>query len=231
MLLNCFLRIPKVLFQTTSPVSGEIKVVQKGRERELLVNGICQSINFDAPGIEDCVWGRVAALAKRKFKPLRFKNALILGLGAGTVARLLVRQFPGTKIDGVELDPAIINIGRRFFDLDKIPSLNVICADALNVVGNYTRYKIPNTKYDLVIADLYCGGRFPKKFAQGEFLSNVKGLTAPGGLAVFNRIFRRGRRNELNGFIEKVGRVFGKVELAEVQGPHGFANLLVVANC
>ena len=227
-----------------------------------MVNAICQSINFDAPGIEKRYWGRVVGLALEKLnpkgletperrvsghhlpslcketrqtlslqevKPLGFRNALILGLGVGTVAHLLAQRFPGARIDGVELDPVIIEVAKEFFNLEKIPNLNVICADAFDLVTSHTKYEIRDTRYDLILSDLYCGGRFPEKFSQPEFLHGVRDLLAPDGLAIFNRVIRQGHREELDDFIEKIRSIFVRVEEVEVPGPSGFSNLLITA--
>jgi len=229
-----------------------------------MVQGIRQSINYDAPGIEGRYWGRVVGEVALRLHPTgvfeaspRLKSrvgrgaspaalemalpqavtpvgcvepdgqaiaqrVLILGLGGGTVAHLLARAFPGAEITGVELDPQIIDVARRFFDLDQVSKLKVVCADAADVA------KGPGT-YDLVLSDLYCGGRFPEKFAREEFLVGVKNLLAPQGLAIFNRVLRRGARSDLDDFVEKVGEVFAIVEEVEVPGPSGFANLLLLA--
>jgi len=283
-----FFGFSKTIYQTTSPTSGEIKVVQKGRERKLLVNGVCQSINFDAPGIENRVWGKISeavrqlnSLAVGKLSDLNYftnngnyarnqqnivtaplgkvltkggashfakatrgrciaategsaatcvnLSCLILGFGAGTVAHLLTRRLPGMGIDGVELDPVIVEVGEKFLDLGRVSDFNIICADAARVVASPADYELRFTNYDVIVVDLYCGGRFPEQFESPEFLLGVNNFLAPGGVAVFNRVFRRGRKDALDRFIEKVERIFGKVELTEVTGPYGFSNLLVIA--
>ena len=286
--LSSIFGFPKILYQTESPISGEIRVVQKGRERKLLVNGVCQSVNWDAPGIGKRVWGKITEIPRYRDIDIPrqdggelsdlncFTNfrCLVLGLGGGTAAHLLTRQFPGIRVDGVELDPAIIEVGKGFFGLDKIPNLNIICADAYNVVcwsgggggavgekspkeksqtlysvksltlGNSDSFPLDSepssggfaaavrrTAYDIVVVDLYCGGRFPEKFERSDFLLGVKDLRTPNGTAIFNRIFHRGQRGELDSFVEKVRRVFGRMGLAEVRGPGGFSNLLIVAGC
>ncbi|CAM6089172.1 unnamed protein product [Calypogeia fissa] len=41
----------------------------------------------------------------------------ILGLGAGTVARLLVHEWPSRKLEGWEIDPEVVRVGRAYFGL------------------------------------------------------------------------------------------------------------------
>jgi len=220
---------PQILFKDKSPISGEIKVVQKGRERQLLVNGVRQSINYDAPGIENRYWGQVVQQLHPSgvATPDGWMRALILGLGGGTVVHLLAQKFPGIKIDTVEVDPVIVEIAKKFFDLGKISGLNIICADADDVIQNLKSYKLQATSYDLVLSDLYCGSKFPEKFAREDFICGVKSLLAPAGLAIFNRVIRQGNRAKLDDFVEKIRRIFVRVEEVEVPGPAGFSNLLI----
>ena len=171
----------KVLYQATSPVSGKVEVTQRGRERRLMVQGICQSVGMETPGIERRYWGRVVAEVRKRRDSLQ--NALILGLGGGTVAHLLRREFSQVEITGVELDPQIVDVAERFFGLGTSPNLNVVCTDALDAVSRPRTYGLAPGTYDLILSDLYCGGRFPEPFSRRDFLVGVKDLLAPQGLA------------------------------------------------
>ena len=48
----------------------------------------------------------------------------------GTTARALGVYYPDAFIDGVELDPAVSRVGRRYFAMDENPRLTVRDADA-----------------------------------------------------------------------------------------------------
>lgn len=57
----------------------------------------------------------------------------ILGLGAGTCARVLSAHHPGVRMVGWELDPAIVELARRHFgvdDLERAGTLRVEIGDA-----------------------------------------------------------------------------------------------------
>ena len=45
------------------------------------------------------------------------RSIAILGNAAGTTARAYGHYFPATRVDGVEIDPALTDVGRRLFDL------------------------------------------------------------------------------------------------------------------
>lgn len=218
--------LPQTIYRTTSPISGEIKVVEQGPERRLMVSGVCQSVNTGAPRVEQRYWGQAAKEVKRVKS--KVQNCLVLGLGGGTVVHFLARDFPGVKIDVVELDPEIVAVAHRFFDLDQIPNLRAITADAAAVVANPARYEIQNTKYDLVLVDLYLGSKFSAVFGRVEFIRGIADLLAPAGLAVFNRVFQQAHPEALQGFTATIGQVFAKVEGVVVPGPYHFANLLTL---
>jgi spermidine synthase len=44
------------------------------------------------------------------------KRILIIGLGGGTMSNTLAQLFPNSLIDNVEIDEAVINVARQYFD-------------------------------------------------------------------------------------------------------------------
>src|SRR6266511_2487872 len=58
------------------------------------------------------------------------RTVLVLGNAGGSTARALAALYPGVEIDGVELDPKVTDVARRFFGLNEIPRLRVVTADA-----------------------------------------------------------------------------------------------------
>jgi spermidine synthase len=66
----------------------------------------------------------VAVLAHRP------ERVAMLGTAAGTTARAYARYLPDTQIDAVEIDGELLDIGRRYFDLEARPQLHTIAEDA-----------------------------------------------------------------------------------------------------
>lgn len=205
---------PRLIYSTTSPYSDTIEVWQQGKERTLMVEKYLQSVNLDAYNLESRYWGRiVSGLAERLFDP---KATLILGLGGGTTAHLLARRFPEIVIDGVELDPVIVEVGRRFFDLDKISNLQTITADAAEVVRTPRNYPLRASQYSTAIIDVYVGDSTPLTLEESEAIVGIKRLLSPGGVAVFNRLSKLATRE----FRAKLEEIFDKVE--EVRVTYGW---------
>ena len=58
------------------------------------------------------------------------ERVAMLGNAAGTAARAFARYYRGVQIDGVELDPAVSDAGRKYFEMGEISGLAVHDADA-----------------------------------------------------------------------------------------------------
>ena len=126
MLAKRKLVLGKKLIETIdSPINGKINIYRSWCWPILEVGDLEQSGPFIAG-----IWKK-ALKNVQKFKSLKVQSVLILGLGAGTAARLVNRFWPEAKITGVEIDSKIIKLGKKYFDLDKIPNLKIICADAV----------------------------------------------------------------------------------------------------
>jgi len=73
-------------------------------------------------------------------------RALILGLGAGTVARQIECTFGITGITGIDLDPVHLSIATGFFDLP--PERELIEGDAVEWIETQVR------EWDFIVDDL-----------------------------------------------------------------------------
>lgn len=111
------------------------------------------------------------------------KSVLIVGLGGGTIPRALHDVVPGARIDVVEIDPAVVKVARRYFDLGDSKSLNVIEADGRVQVKRALREQ---QRYDIIMLDAFDHEYIPEHLLTQEFLQEVKGLLAPGGVLAAN---------------------------------------------
>ena len=204
---------PQVLFKATSLISGDIKVTQIGKERRLMVGGYVQSINWDCPGVEKRVWGKVAKLALDVCPSA--KKILLLGLGAGTIVGLLKKANPSIEITAIELDEKVIEIAREYFGLLENNSLKVINADAFDIIENCIdrRGRPPS---DVIIVDVYLGGAFPEKFWEPDFFEALKNILNGGGCVIFNRILNVSSNVCIDNVKKFLLKYFSKVEFEKV---------------
>ncbi|MEA2020557.1 MAG: hypothetical protein U9M98_02455 [Patescibacteria group bacterium] len=216
---------PQVLFREKSPIYGTVEVVQAGSERQLLVNGVRQSVDKNASNIGQRYWSRVVDIAY-EYQGKRLEKFLILGLGGGTVAHFICKKFPNSRIDGVELDPVVLEVGERFFGLAEVPGLHIVQGDAFDVVDNPDRYELSFSSYDLIFVDVFQGGNFPDKFKKIEFFEKTKKLLSSGGLVVYNQTTRSSVDKSLKSFEKGVSKVFVPIKKQEVGASLGFSNFL-----
>lgn len=92
------------------------------------------------------------------------KKALVLGLGGGLTANLLIEK--NYKITGVEFDERIIEASRNYFFLD--PSVQTFCEDARYYLNHCTE------KYDLVLFDIFKAEEQPGHVITIESLERLK---------------------------------------------------------
>ncbi len=137
------------------------------------------------------VWDAFLALPPLLGRPL--ERVAILGNAAGTTARALGAYYPDAEIDGVELDPAVSRVGRRYFGLEDNPRLTVHDTDARPFLRRTDR------RYDLIVVDAYHQPYVPFYLATREFFSLVRGRLAPGGIVALNVAGVPGDRRLVNG--------------------------------
>ncbi len=191
---------PRTVCKTKSKISGEIIVKEQFGKCTLYVGDLIQS-----GGIIKGIWKK--AIQKTKGK-LPLSNCLVLGLGGGTVVQLIKARYPEAKIIGIEIDPEIIKIGKEFFGLRKINNLKIVNTDAIKWTNNYQ-----GNKFDLIIVDLYVGGKLSPKVESNEFLKNINGLLKKDGKVIFNRLISPSE--DLIEFEKKLREHFSFVETAE----------------
>jgi spermidine synthase len=124
------------------------------------------------------VWDAFLALPPLLDRPL--ERVAILGNAGGTTARALGVYYPDAEVDGVELDPAVSRVGRRYFGMDDNPRLTVHDADARPFLRS------TDERYDLIVVDAYRQPYVPFYLATREFFRLVRERLAPGGIVALN---------------------------------------------
>jgi spermidine synthase len=107
------------------------------------------------------------------------RSIAILGNAAGTTARAYGHYFPRTWVDGVELDPALTDVGRRLFDLHG-PRLRLHNADARPFLRRST------ARWDAIVVDAYRQPYIPFYLTTREFFSEVRDHLTPRGVVLVN---------------------------------------------
>ena len=185
----------KVLEEKESKYNGHLKVSRSlGFGTYIQAEGLTQS-----GGIIGVIWK--PTLKKVNSEKLIVKSCLILGLGGGTAAKYIRLYWPEAEITGIDIDPDMIELGKRYLGLDQL-NVKIKIQDAYDFGG----------KFDLIIVDLYNGEYFPEKFGKMEFLNKVKTSITKNGVAIFNRTYYGDKRPGTVKFGNRLKKIFPKVE-------------------
>ncbi len=110
------------------------------------------------------------------------KRVLIVGLGGGTLPKRMLRDYPGVKIDVVEIDPEVVRVAKQYFDLPDDPRLRVFAEDGRRFI------KRSKDTYDIIVMDAYYADALPFHLTTEEFLRQAKARLAPDGVLAYNVI-------------------------------------------
>lgn len=197
-----------VLEVMESELSGRIEVRENlaGR-RSVVIGGLTQS----GESVEKLFEPVMHVLKDRSGG---INHCLIFGLGAGSFAKMIATQFPNTKILGVEIDPGIIEIGKRYFSLGEVRNLEIILGDATTIDDQ----QLAINNFDLILVDCYLGDKYPGELESEEFLDQVKIYLRGDGLIVFNRLYYGSKEVQVDTFEKKLREIFPKVEAGRIKG-------------
>lgn len=157
-----------------------IRVVEKGGERVLELNeGVAAHSLYDPSTVlTGGNWDLPLVLPSLLERPVR--RVAILGNAGGTVARAYRRFYPEARIDGVEIDPEVTEVGERFFGLEQGPLLRVYDQDARPFLLR------TEERYDIIHVDAYRQPYVPFYLATTEFFELARERLRPGGIVSLN---------------------------------------------
>lgn len=157
------------------------------------------------------------------------QGALFIGAGAFGMPEEVSRTFPEATVDVAELDPLVIDAGRKFFKLDEHPQVHAHAGDA----RHYLRTS-GDKKWDLVFGDAYNGVQaIPSHLASKEFFQLIADHLTPEGVYVMNTISAvQGDKAELlGGMLATLKEVFPHLEVFGVGGPRNqIQNVVILAS-
>ena len=110
------------------------------------------------------------------------KRVLFVGLGGGSAPKRMWRDFPGLRLDVVELDGEVVDVAHRFFGLPRDDRIDVEVEDG-------RRYLSQNEgPWDAIVIDAFYSDSIPFHLATREFLELARTRLAPGGVIATNVI-------------------------------------------
>ena len=153
-------------------------------------------------------------------KQPRVENMALVGLAAGTVAKQYTAVYGALPIDGIEIDPAVVDVGRRYFDMTE-PNLNVIVGD-----GRWELEQLPG-RYSVIGVDAYRPPYIPWQLTTREFFETVRGHLTDDGALVINVGRTPSDRRLIEALVGTLKAVFPSVHVVDV--PNTGFNSMVYA--
>ncbi|MBV9532300.1 MAG: fused MFS/spermidine synthase [Bradyrhizobium sp.] len=107
-------------------------------------------------------------------------SILEVGFGGGRTAWYLHRFLPNVSITSVELDPAVVQLARKYFGIREEPNFQVVNRDGRLFLSEAKDH------YDIILIDAYRGPFVPFHLLTKEFYQIVRDHLAEGGVVAQN---------------------------------------------
>ena len=173
-------QIKSALYQTESAYQY-IRVVSDGRGgRELELNeGVATHSAWRPEAVlTGRYWDLFLMLPPLLARPPR--SMLVIGNAGGTIGRAYGRFYPRVEVDGVEIDPKLNEVARRWFGAGDNPRMRLIAADGRPYL------ELTKKRYDLIVVDAYRQPYVPFYLATSEFFRLAREHLRPGGAIALN---------------------------------------------
>jgi spermidine synthase len=147
----------------------------------------------------------------------------LLGSAAGTVAKEYTAVFGAIPIDGAEIDPEILRVGREYFAMNE-PNLNAVAQDG--------RYFLTNSekRYDVIAIDAYRPPYIPFHLTTREFFGECKEHLTEKGVVAINVGRTRADWSLVEVLASTLKAEFPNVYTVDLAAPgYDLINVLVVA--
>jgi spermidine synthase len=163
-----------------------IQVVQDGPTTDLVLNeghAVHSKYNPDKilTGGPWDYW-LVAPYFTKGFKPSDMKSMAMIGSAAGTAAREFTAAYGPLPVDGVEIDPEIVDVGNRYFALADLKNVTNHVQDG----RTYLQTDGKNKQWTVVGIDAYRQPYIPFHLTTREFFEEVKAHLTPDGAVMIN---------------------------------------------
>jgi spermidine synthase len=169
---------PKVIEQRSTEFNPHLEVALENGK--LVLNA--QRVNYSYGSLQ-LVFRSVFDHYNVRNRPV--KSVLILGFGAGSIAELLLEHNKPYQVTGVEVDEEVVDLAKKYFALKQLEerfALEIIFENAITFAKEESR------TWDLVLIDLFIDDLVPVSAQKPAFLEDLRGLVAPKGMVIFNRI-------------------------------------------
>lgn len=111
------------------------------------------------------------------------ESVLVIGLGGGSIPTAFADLFPDARIDVVEVDDAVVQVARDFFQFVETDNMRVVVEDGRPFIK---RAGLRGVTYDYIVLDAFSGDYIPEHMLTREFLEEVKAIMTEDSVLVAN---------------------------------------------
>jgi spermidine synthase len=182
-------RQPQVIYETDSMYSHITVEQRPSGERVLLMDGLIHNRHDpDNPDRLLYSYEQIYRAATETYLAGRRADGelstLTLGGGALTFPAYLERHYPESRNTVVEIDPQVIEVAHRYFDVPRNTGLDIRIADA----RQYVRARTGERRFDIIYLDVFDSYSIPSHLTTREFTRELRRVLKPGGLVLVNLI-------------------------------------------
>ena len=225
-------RAGELLYETESSYNY-IQVVQSGDEVWLYLNegeGVHSVYNPDSVLLGG-VWDYFLIAPYFNNPPFtadQVGSLALIGSAAGTVSKQYTEIYGPIAIDGAEIDPEIIRVGREYFDMNE-PNLNAVAQDGRYFLANSAR-EDSRKEYDVIAIDAYRPPYIPFHLTTREFFALVREHLTENGVVAINAGRTRTDWSLVEALASTLKAEFPSVYTVDLAQPdQDLANVLIVA--
>ncbi|MCD6290783.1 MAG: fused MFS/spermidine synthase [Anaerolineae bacterium] len=218
--------VPGLVFEAETPYNY-VQVVRQGSETWLFLNegeGL-HSVYDPHATLSEGIWDYFLIVPFFNTPPYpaeRVRSLCLIGLAGGTIARLYTEAFGPIPIDGVEIDPVVIQAGREYFAMTE-PNLRAIAQDGRVFLRSSQR------RYDVIAVDAYRPPYIPFYLTTVEFFRLARARLGPTGVIAVNVGRTHDDYRLVDALAATMKQVFPSVYIVDEPDPgYGLGNSLVV---
>ncbi len=146
------------------------------------------------------------AFKKLKIGKFPAKNVLLLGIGLGSIIKLLLEHPTIQHVSAIDIDPEIIDLAKKYWpDMNQKFNTDFFNDDAINWLETYNK----DQQFDLILSDIFIDDQTPEKFLTEKYLYLIKERLSPKGMFIFSRInFTSAQQNDNADYEDTFKKVF-----------------------
>jgi predicted membrane-bound spermidine synthase len=203
-----------------------IQVVKEGTRYELMLNEghAIHSIYDTDQLLTGGPWDYwlIAPYFNKNFAPSDMKGMAMIGSAAGTAMHQYDVVYPGVPVDGVEIDPEIVDIGNKYFGMSTLKNATTHEEDG----RTYLQTDGKNKKWTVIGIDAYRQPYIPFHLTTQEFFQEVSSHLEDNGVAMINAGRTQSDTRLVDALANTMRTVFPNVYVIDVPT---MANSMVIA--